>query len=200
MLREFLICDKIKLFVQFTFIRGRSKKFMEKLYTKIIGTPVFDEEVKHPITAVKDIVIDPETGKLLALIVNLSRNLVIAPQDILYWGDQIQVHTHDSIIEGNEILRVEEVQKKGIRIFNNRVVTKDGKDLGKVYDFTIDSRETALKKLYVAKSILGLVRYDGRIIPAKEIVEILPRKIVVNSDLATVTEKENAVVEDLAIS
>ena len=78
-------------------------------------------------------------------------------------------------------------------------MTEDGFKLGKVVDFSMDMRDYVLKKLFVSKEILGMVRYDNRIIPAKNIVEILPNKIIVKNNLETVKEKEGARAEDLAI-
>ncbi len=175
-------------------------KDMERFYSKISGTPVMEDDAMRPLTTIKDVLIDSETGKVIAFIVNLSKNLIITPMDILSWHDAIHVHDRDSIIEGNEVLRVENVQKSGTRVIHNRVETKDGKYLGKVVDFSIDSHSMDLKKLYVAKGFLGLFRYESRIIPAKNIIEILPEKIVVKEDLAVIKqeEKEKIVMEDLA--
>lgn len=172
---------------------------MEKLYSDIVGAPVVEDNVLHPITTVKDLILDPETGKLAAFVVDIKRNLVISPIDVLFFGNRIQIHERHAVIPGSEILRVEEIQKKNIRIFGNKVVTEDGFKLGKVVDLSIDMKDYTLKKLFVAKEILGMVRYDSRIISAKNIVEILPNKIIVKNNLETVKEKESSRAEDLAI-
>ncbi len=161
---------------------------MEKLYSQIIGTPVLQDGVR-PITTLKDLVVDPENGKVVGFIVDINKNMIISPIDIVEWhGDVVRVHPGEVIIEAADVLRVDNVQKSEIRIERSRVVTKDGLFLGKVYDFSIDTSSAALKNLYVAKDVLGLVRYEKKIIDWKEIVEILPRKIVVKSGLETVTE------------
>lgn len=175
---------------------------MDKFYTKIVGTPVVEDDNLRPITTIKDVLIDPESGKLIALIVDLSRNLIITPIDILSWHDVIHVHGRDVIVEGNEVLRVEAVQKSGVKVFHNRVETKDGKYLGKVADFSVDTHLMDLKKLFIAKGFLALFRYESRIIPAKNILEILPEKIVVKDDLAVVKQeaKEKVAMEDMALT
>lgn len=173
---------------------------MERLYSNIIGTPVRDDGVR-PLTTVKDVLIDPENGKLLALIVNVNKNLVVVPMDIISWHDSIHIHHHDNIVEANEVLRVAEVMGSGIHIFGNKVETKGGKLLGKVFDFSIGSEDLVLKKIYVAKEFLGLVRFESRIIPSRNIIEILPNKIVVENDLQTVKEenaKSNVAFDDVA--
>lgn len=172
---------------------------MEKLYSDIVGAPVVEDNVLRPITTVKDLVVDPESGKLEAFVVDINKNLVISPIDVLFFGNRIQIHARDAVIHGSEILRVAEIQKKGIRIFGNKVVTEDGFKLGKVVDFSMDMHQYTLKKLFVSKDILGMVRYDGRIIPAKNIVEVLPNKIIVKNNLEKAKEREGARAEDLAV-
>lgn len=162
---------------------------MERLYTNILGTPVFEDEGAQPITTVKDLVIDPESGKTLAFLVNVSLNLVIMPLDVVSFGDVVRVHAHDCIIEAGEVLRIEQVQKKEVHIFNNRVETEDGEYLGRVIDFSVDTVSYALSKIYVGKVILGMFRYGTRVFTARNIVEILPKKIVVKGGAEKVTEK-----------
>ena len=115
----------------------------------------------------------------------------------------MHVHSGDVIIDAKEVLRIAEVQKKNIRIFHGRVETKSGKYLGKVYDLSIDSNTFMLQKLFTAKGLPALFRYDSRIISAKNIIEILPDKIVVKEDLKKVkemaTEREIA-LEDMAVT
>lgn len=162
---------------------------MDKLYTKIIGMPVRDDGVR-PITTVKDVLIDPSSGDLCALEVNSGRNMIVATMDILAWRDAIIINNVDSIVSAEDVLRVEEILKRDIRVYRNNVETKDGVHIGKVYDFSIDSQNFHLKKLYVAKDILGLARYDKRIIDAKDIIEILKDKIVVKANTAILKKEE----------
>lgn len=171
---------------------------MERFYTKTIGTPIFEDDSLRPVTSVKDVIMDPETGKMVALVVNTSKNLVITPMEILSWQDGIYVSNRDAIFSGNEVLRIQKVRESGIKIFNNKVETQSGKFLGRVFDFSIDNQTFSLKKLYVARGFLGLIRLDSRIIPQKNIIEILSDKIVVKDDLHGIKEKEGEMImEDM---
>jgi len=159
---------------------------MEKFYKNIIGTPIMEEGNVRPLTVVKDLVVDPERGKLVALKVDINKNLVIAPIDILAWSDAIFVHSEDSIIQGEDILRVAEIQKKNISFYKNRVYSKDGHYLGRVVDFSIDTKSLMLKKLIISKGIIGLVHFDMRIISSKDIIEVTANKIIVRHNLIKV--------------
>lgn len=171
---------------------------MEKFYTKIIGSPVSDDDVR-PITTVQSVIMDPESGKLAALQVGYGKNMVVLPMDILSWQDIIKIHSHDSIIEANEVLKIDELMKKDIQIFRNRVESQEGDYVGRVYDYSIDPKSLSLKNLYIAKDILGLFRYNARIIRSKDIIEILKDKIIIKNDLETVKEEIKSVgVEEMA--
>lgn len=162
---------------------------MERFYTQILGSPVRDGDVR-PLTTVRDVLIDPSNGRVCSLEVDSGKNMVVTPIDIISWHDGIVINGADSIVPAEDILRVSEILKQNIRIHKSAVESKNGTYLGKVFDFSIDPKSFDLKKLYVAKNILGLVRYDKRIIPSKDIIEILSGKIIVKSDKAAIEAKE----------
>ncbi len=175
---------------------------MEKSYSKIIGTAVFNDGLR-PITTVKDLIIDPETAKILAFVVNINKKLIIAPLDILSWEESIKVHNGEVIIEATEVLRIENVLNSQITVLNNKVYTKNGEYLGKVIDFSVDDQSYLLKSLYVAKGILGLLRYQSRIISYKDIIEIKKDKIIVKEVLKKVKidkKEKNIILEDAMAS
>ena len=163
---------------------------MDRFYSKIVGIPVVEDDNLRPLTTVKDLIVDPEMGKVLAFVVDTHRNLIITPIDVISWHDVLHVNNSDVIIHADDVMRVQTVRKNGTRVFGNRVETKGGNFLGKVVDYSIDNQLMVLKKIFVAKGFLGLFRYDNRTIPMKNIIEILPNKIVVKDDLATVKEEE----------
>ena len=172
---------------------------MEKLYSNIVGTPVKLHGETRPIATVRDLIVDPETGKIVALVVNKRTNKVIVPHDIVEWGDILHVHNHNAIIDANEVLRVEEIMKRNAHhIFQNKVVSVDNENLGIVTDYAVDARALKLKKLFVSKVFLGLIRLGSRIIDEKNIIEILPDRIVVKN-FQEVKEDKAVKAEDLAV-
>lgn len=175
---------------------------MERLYSKIVGTQVYEDGGERPMTTVKDMVIDPEAGKLLAFVVNINKNLIITPVDVLSWTEVIRVHNHDAIVSADEVLRVAQVMAKHVSIFHNKVYTKSGEYLGRVNDFSIDSNVMMLQKLYLSKGFLGLIRYQSRIISAKNILEILPDRIVIKDEtpIKEVLPEREVALDDMAIS
>ena len=171
---------------------------MEMYLSTILGTPVFENEEIRPLTTVKDLIIDPENGKLIGIIVDVNKNLIIAPFDIYSWKEVIRINNRSLIVSADEVLRVEAVQKSGKYIHNSKVYSKDGDYLGKVMDYSLDGGTYGLKKLIVANNVLGLLRYGSRIIPAKDIVEVLPNKIVVKENVKPIKEGKKVPIEDMA--
>ena len=162
---------------------------MEKLYSNIIGTPVYEDDAHRPFTTVKDLIIDPESGNMLGVVVNFRNNMLIAPIDVISWGEAVRVDHRGVVAEGDEILRVSEVLKRDIHIPYSKVFSSDGIFLGNVFDYSIDNKSWKLNKLFVQKVFLGLIRFETRIIPASEIVEIVQEKIIVQNNVKAVKEK-----------
>lgn len=154
---------------------------MDQYFSQILGMPVVDNN-DDIIGRIFNLIIDPSTGKLVALALSPGLKRVVSPVDIIEWNKHIQIHDIEDIIEADEIQQVKEIKHKNIQIYRNRVVTKDGQYLGRVMDFAIDNKFFRLSKLFVAKLFLGFFPYQKRVIEAHEIVEMHRKAIIVKND------------------
>lgn len=168
---------------------------MEILLSKIIGSPVVCESFERPITTVKDLVIEPENGKLIAFLVNINSKKIITPIDVISFNHSLRIHSPDDIIDAADVLRVDTVLKMGLDISQKQVFSQKGEYIGKVLDYSLLAKTLTLQKLYTAKVFWGLVRFDSRIITARDIIEVLPKKIIVRENSAKILEK--AIQENL---
>lgn len=131
----------------------------------------------------KDILIDPENGGVLGIALLMSKKIV-APIDIRSWTiEGVKVVDESAIIERDEIIRLHDFSKDRVRIFAKPVMKEDGKILGIVHDFVIDTEVGQLKQIYVAKKLLFFT-LEKRIIDYREIIEIKEDRIIVKNDLA----------------
>jgi hypothetical protein len=182
---------------------------MERLYSKIIGMGVFVPESVRPVRTVQDLVIDPANGRVIALVVDARRGLIIVPSDILGIKHGVYIRDRDDIIEASDVLRVMAVMNEYGGLIGKKVVgegaalegSEDGGSaesederpvgdvIGKVNDYVIDGRGLVLKKIYTSRSVLGMFHFDNRIIGAKSIVEIRPEEVVVK-DVGKVAASE----------
>lgn len=162
---------------------------MQKLYSELIGMSVLTEYSNSLIALVKDIIIDPENGRVLAFCV--KNNCIISSLDIEAVNINLVIADRDRIVPINEILRVETVAKMNIPIIGAKVITQRGKKyIGRVVDYSIDTRHMALFSIYCARSFL-FFRLDERIIPYKNIVKITKNAVTIK-DSAEVTVSEKA--------
>lgn len=155
---------------------------MEYAYSKIVGLPVFEAENMRPKFLIEDIIIDNETGKIVAFLADGKRNLVITPHDILAIKHGVWIKDASDLGTVDDILRVSKIVEDFGGFLNKKVITESGKVLGKVVDMYFDSQITQLTKLYVAKNILGFIQYDSRILPMKNVIEAGKDAIIVKDD------------------
>ena len=153
---------------------------MERLYSKIVGMPVFAPDSPRPIHTVEDLVFDPVNGKIIAFVV--GRGLMIAPMDVLSLKHGVLIRDRGDVVEIEDVLRVRDVVDGGKWIVGKRVFTLEGKALGKVVDTAVDDLTLVLSKIYTARVFLGILQSDARVIPANRIVEVLADRIVVKDD------------------
>jgi sporulation protein YlmC with PRC-barrel domain len=155
---------------------------MEKYCTHIIGLPVVTES-GHKIARVYDIVLNTDTGKVVGFLTSPSGQKVLAPIDILHFGNALSVHDEESILDSDEIHAVAEAFRKGIHVMRKRVVTKSGEYLGQVIDYAINDKMFVMTKIVVGKTIFGLINYGMRLIAHKDIIEIKKDRIIVKDPL-----------------
>ncbi len=155
---------------------------MEYLYSKFVGTPVFLESGGRPLCRLENLLIDSDNGKVVAFGVAPHFKKIISPMDVRLWTSQILIRDHDDIVSYDEILNAQRVVEKNIPILGNKVYSQEGDYLGKVFDYAVHPQMLILTKIFVAKSILGLVQLNRRIIPYSCIYEIMPKKIIVKTD------------------
>lgn len=168
---------------------------MDRYYSQTIGTTVLTTS-GIAVGRIAEVVIEPETGKVVGFLLGSRSQNVIAPNDIVFWEDQIFIHDEDDILETNEILNVQHTLQKNIPIMQNKVYTKKGTLLGKVYDVAINPKLFVMTKIVVAKNILGLFPYDEKIIVHGDILEIKQDRIIVKDLEARVRVKEKAAAKE----
>lgn len=170
---------------------------MQKLYSELIGIPVLTEYSSAPVALIKDIVIDPDSGKVLAFCVNGQK--IISSMDVESIGNSLVIADHDRIVPINEILRVETVAKMNISIIGARVIgNRSKKYIGRVVDYAIDTKHLSLVAIHCAK-VFFFFRFNERIFPYKNIVKISKHTVIVkDSNEILALEKADARSEAFA--
>lgn len=164
---------------------------MRKLYSQLIGLPVFDESSggNSPLALIRDIILDPENGKILAFVVRNNR--VIVPFDVERLNSGLFIGDRDRIVPMDDVLRVHQVAQWHIDLIRARVVTeREKRFLGRVVDYEIDTSHMSLTHIQVAK-LFFFFRFQERLISLKNIIRIEKHTIIVK-DIKELTVKEKS--------
>lgn len=156
----------------------------------IIGKPVTDNQHK-PVASIQDIVIDPATGKLIAVLVSQD-SFILADEIIELNEGGIMIRDTDVFIERLESEDVQKIMKDDIKVLGNNVKTVKGDSLGKVKDFEVDSNFLKLSRLHVSGGILKDFLRGELIMSSKHIVEIKKDEILVKDIYLKQDQKEEA--------
>lgn len=161
---------------------------MEKYYRQTVGIPVVTQ-AGQMVTRVRDIQLNTDSGKIVGFFVFGSHTKVVTPTDILEWDAALIIHDAEDVVEAEEVVNVMRAIQKEMKIMKKKVFTKSGEHIGKVLDYGMNDKLFELTVLVVAKSFLGLIFWDKKIISAKDIVEVKPDRIIVK-DLVKTVEME----------
>lgn len=148
--------------------------------TKILKVPVAAEDVQAKIGEVKNIIIDPENGNFIGLIVKsgiFSKVKILSTQDILDWDQNgIVTSTIDNLVLKEEIIKIDEIIRKNIFLLGIGAKLESGKSLGKVEDLLIDTDNLCVAKYYL-KDYLG----KDRVLPSDRVIKI-DKEIIFRDD------------------
>ncbi|PIZ73998.1 hypothetical protein COY07_01195 [Candidatus Peregrinibacteria bacterium CG_4_10_14_0_2_um_filter_43_11] len=165
---------------------------MIKLYQNNIGTAILRFEDGYPVAFMKDMIVDPDTGKIEAFWVKPTRHFlsyaIIQTQDIVEWKKNIYVKNEDVLVDPVDVIKISNILSQKREVIGNEVRTESGVSLGHVVDIDFDVQYYYLRNLYVQKRLLGLWSYQKRILNYETIIEIFPEYILVK-DKKQVREK-----------
>lgn len=153
---------------------------MKRHWSTIAGLPVLAHEGERQLGRLRGVFVHPETGQILAFLVGLFK--VITPRDVRQWeNDCVWVNDPEDLLSPSEVLRLEEFGLRRTLLNGKKVLTRSGKRLGTLYDFSFDPATDRLATLDVARRFL-FWEWDYRTFDAKDIQEITASAIVLNAD------------------
>jgi sporulation protein YlmC with PRC-barrel domain len=166
-------------------------------YSQIIHSPVLELKGQTRLGIVADLVIQKSDLTIKAVIVKnglLNVNTRIATNaDIIELNSgSVILRDDDSLVTFSEAERVKEAIKDKMYGVSQKVRTKSGKSIGRVYDYTIDNATCAIQKFYV-KSLL-----DDRIISVGSIIKFEGKNITVKDDFELITAAGPAFTPEIA--
>ena len=176
--------------------------------SKMIGGRVLSLHVGGQVASIRDAVIDPEDLHILAY--TLSGPIIQNDPDvgdILVTDDIREVNMDGSIIDSTDIfvnredvIRIDEVMKLNFNLIGLKVVTKAGKKIGKVIDYTFDSQSFMIYQLIVQRPVGFIAINDPQLtINRSQIIEIDDYTVTIKHDKeqVKVPEKKKEKIEEI---
>jgi sporulation protein YlmC with PRC-barrel domain len=115
---------------------------------------------------------DPEIGNILD--VNDVREL--GPEGLI-------INSSDVLVNREDVIRIDEVMKLNFNLVGLKVVTKNGKKLGKVVDYTFDSNSFMIYQLIVHRPVgFAAINDPNLTINRSQIVEIDDYTVTIKND------------------
>ena len=152
-------------------------------YRNIIGVPILHHTEGALLGLLKDLIINPDTGKIEAIWIKPATiptsHAIIQIQDIIEWKKNIYIKDDSVIAEPSDVIKISDILMRKTEIISNRVQNESGAYFGKVDNIDFDTNYLYLRNLYVRKSFLGFV-YQKCIFHYDNIIEVLPNYILVN--------------------
>ncbi|OGD57184.1 hypothetical protein A2V71_02065 [Candidatus Berkelbacteria bacterium RBG_13_40_8] len=139
---------------------------------KLMGMPVAAMDTQSKIGEIREIIVDPENGRLLGFLIKeggiFSSNKVLSAVDIREWDPNgIVTESVENLVPPQEIIRINDILKQKIFLIGMPAKTESGKSLGNVEDLLIDADASCVAKYYL-KDLLG----NSRVLTADKVVKI----------------------------
>ena len=175
--------------------------------SKVASMPVLSLHVGGPIAEIREAVIDPEDLKVIAYTLDgaIIKNdpevgNILDTQDIREISNSgLIVDSADRFTTREDVIRFDKVMDLGFRLVGLKVVTTDGKKLGKIVDYTLDSSTFMIYQLIVQRPFMSSLMDPELTINRSQIVEVDDFKVTIKHEKAQVKmpkEKKKAEPEE----
>ncbi len=157
---------------------------MQILRSQIIGRHIFTIQGGYDMAIISNSYIQIKDLNIIVFQVSLTRASkqphYLLPTDIRQITTQRLLIDHDDKLSlADELVRLTDTIKTPFLLINLIVETVSGKKLGKIVDYSFDDQFFVIKKLYVSVRIWDKVFTDQLIIDRNDIVDVIPKKVVV---------------------
>ncbi len=150
-------------------------------YSQIISNDVLSINEQKSVGKVSDIVLQKTDLKIKAAL--LQQNFFFLPQKLVSFNDIVDfdsnalvIRTEDSVTLLKDMIAAQKAIKADLCGVNQKVITKSGSFVGKVYDYTIESTSGMIYSLYIRKL------FSEKIIPRSIILELNGNTFIIEDD------------------
>ena len=162
--------------------------------SKLIGTPILSMQASSSIGNVSELVVDPESLKIVAFIItgplaDKRANVLDVKSVREYSSFGMVIDSIDELVQKEDILKISNIIDLNFNLINLKVESKKGSKLGHVSDYTVTSEDFTLQQLIVRRPLIKSFADPELTIRRKEIVEVTDYKIIVKDEEKTIRKK-----------
>jgi sporulation protein YlmC with PRC-barrel domain len=158
------------------------------LGSKLIGAKVLSLQTGRSLGTAEHPVINPSNLKVLAYhvegpLVDQSDANILRVNEIRELSPiGMIIDSIDDLVEEEDVVKIKDILELNFGLIGHKVVTKKGKRVGKVIDYTLDAATFEIQQLVVHRPIMNSLNNPELTIHRNKIVEIDDYKVVIDSD------------------
>ena len=175
--------------------------------SKVANMPVLSLHVGGPVADIREAVIDPEDLRVVAYTLDgpIIKNDpevgdILDTQDVReVSGSGLIVDSTDRFTTREDVVKFDKIMDLNFNLVGLKVVTSNGKKLGKVVDYTLDSSTFMIYQLIVQRPFMSSLLDPELTINRSQIIEIDDYKVTIKHEKAQVKmpkEKKKAEPEE----
>lgn len=155
--------------------------------SKIYHLPVASLGSNSKVGEVNLIFFSPDDFTIMALEVTqgnfiFKKKLYLANADIIDLDKNgVVIKGQDSLVEKDEIIRIQKLIKSNTPIYGQKAVTKSNKYLGKITDLLIDSQSLTISRFYISNLL------DERILPMSRVEKATSQAVIFSDEIINQT-------------
>jgi uncharacterized protein YrrD len=170
---------------------------MLRLSETYLNQPVMSLRTGGMIATTVEAIINPNNLKVEGFFCQDSlekkKQLILLEQDIRdILAQGIVVNDHEVLSELSDLPRLREIINLNFVLVGKQVITVSKKVVGKVTDYSIDSKSMFIQKLYVSPPIMRNLTGKGLMVDRTQINEITNKQIIINDLEGTVPAQATA--------
>lgn len=168
----------------------------------LIEKAILSLRTSSPIAELADFVINPHNLSIMAF--TLSGARLDKPNDSYLLTRDIReispmgfiINSSDEIVGREDVIKLKEILELEFQLPNLKVVTKQGRKIGKVSDFVISLNTMTIEQLVVERSFLRGIFDSELIIHRSKIIDISNQEITIQNEFETPKARKETVLSD----
>lgn len=173
------------------------------LFSAVYNLPVNSLREGQTVGQVAEALINPDSGRVLGFKLaktSVKNRHILSVVDIR-GIDPTMILIDDSQVLATEaeVIKISEILARKIKWLGLRVETDLGRNLGKLEDFAFDLQNFSVTRIYASGGILReTFTTEGMIIPADKIIEVTPKKIIVEDGYLLLKKGREKLAQEIA--